>query len=36
VRQGWAEAAEEMARHPDDELLEPVTPTSFDEDDWEW
>lgn len=36
VRQGWAEAAEEMARHRDDELLEPVIPTRFDEDEWEW
>jgi antitoxin MazE len=36
VRQGWAEAAQEMARQQDDELLDPPTPTAFDEDEWEW
>jgi antitoxin MazE len=36
VRQGWAEAAAEMARHADDALLDPITPTTFDEDQWEW
>jgi len=36
VRQGWAEAAEEMARNGDDDLLDPATATVFDEDEWEW
>jgi antitoxin MazE len=36
VRQGWAEAAEEMAGRGDDALLDPVMPTAFDEDEWEW
>lgn len=36
VRQGWAEAAQEMARQGDDALLDPPTPTEFDEDEWEW
>ena len=36
VRQGWAEAAREMARRGDDELLDPPTSTAFDEDEWEW
>jgi hypothetical protein len=36
VRQGWSEAAEEMARHGDDTLLDPAASTIFDEDDWEW
>src|SRR5438093_488148 len=36
VRQGWAEAARTMARCDDDALLDPATPTSFDEEEWEW
>jgi antitoxin MazE len=36
ARQGWAEAAEEMARRGDDALLDQVTPPAFDEDEWEW
>jgi antitoxin MazE len=36
VRQGWAEAAREMARRRDDELLDPPTSTRFDEDEWAW
>ena len=36
VRQGWAEAAREMVQRGDDGLLEPTTPTAFDEDEWEW
>jgi antitoxin MazE len=36
VREGWAEAAHEMARRRDDELLDPPTSTRFDEDEWEW
>ena len=36
ARQGWAEAAREMAQRHDDVLLDPGTPTSCDEDEWEW
>jgi antitoxin MazE len=36
VRQGWAKAAEEMARNGDDALLDPATSTTFDEVEWEW
>ena len=36
VRQGWAEAAQEMAARGDDALLDPPTTTAFDEDEWEW
>jgi hypothetical protein len=30
------EAAQEMARRGDDTLLDPITPTAFDVDEWEW
>lgn len=36
VRQGWAEAAREMARVGDDALVEPPISTKFDADEWEW
>jgi len=36
VRQGWAEEARLMAELGDDELLDPPTPTQFDESEWEW
>jgi antitoxin MazE len=36
VREGWAEAAHAMAERGDDRLLDPETPTQFDETDWEW
>jgi hypothetical protein len=36
VRQGWEEAAQEMARRGDDVLLDPPTATAFDEDEWTW
>ena len=37
-REGWAEAAEEMARNGDDVLLDdvPHSLTAFDEEEWEW
>jgi antitoxin MazE len=36
VREGWAEAARAMADRRDDRLLDPETPTTFDETEWEW
>lgn len=35
-RQGWAEAAAELAERSEDELLDPLTPTRFDEEEWNW
>jgi antitoxin MazE len=35
-REGWDEEAARMAALGDDELLDPETPTPFDEDEWEW
>lgn len=36
ARAGWAEAAKLMRARDDDRLIDPPTPTRFDEDDWEW
>jgi antitoxin MazE len=36
VRHGWAKAARAMADRGDDRLLDPETPTTFDEANWEW
>jgi antitoxin MazE len=36
VREGWAEAAQAMAARGEDRLLDPETPTTFDETEWEW
>jgi hypothetical protein len=36
ARQGWAEAAANMAARGDDHLLDPQTSTTFDETEWEW
>jgi antitoxin MazE len=36
VREGWAEAARAMADRGDDRLLDPETPTTFDDTEWEW
>lgn len=35
-RAGWAEAARQMRERRDDELLDPPTPTRFDDEEWEW
>ena len=35
VREGWSEAAATMAERGDDQMLDPETPTSFDDSDWE-
>ncbi len=36
VRSGWEEAAKEMRQRDEDRLRDPVTPTHFDEAEWEW
>jgi antitoxin MazE len=36
VRQGWAEAAKAMHDAGEDKLLDPETPTAFDEKEWTW
>lgn len=35
-RAGWAAAFRETARRGEDKLLDPPTPTRFDEEEWEW
>lgn len=35
-RAGWAEAARAMAARGDDALLDPPTPTRFDDEEWAW
>jgi antitoxin MazE len=35
-RQGWAEAAQTMRQRQEDVLLEPLTPTNFDDQEWHW
>ena len=35
-RAGWEEAARAMHARGDDRLLDPVTPTRFDDERWEW
>jgi antitoxin MazE len=35
-RAGWAEAARSMHEQGDDVLLDPPTPTRFDDEEWEW
>ena len=36
AREGWAEAAREMAARGEDGLLDPLTPTIFDGTEWDW
>jgi antitoxin MazE len=36
LRSGWAEAAQAMQQREEDKLLDPPTPTRFDEEEWEW
>jgi len=35
-RSGWADAARKMRQREDDRLLDPLTPTRFDDEEWEW
>lgn len=35
-RFGWAEAAMALSVHGEDRLLDDPTPTSFDQEEWEW
>jgi antitoxin MazE len=36
ARSGWAEAAQRMRERGEDGLLDPYTPTRFDEGEWKW
>lgn len=36
IRGDWATAAQAMAERGEDQLLDPETPTSFDDTEWEW
>ncbi len=35
-RSGWADAARQTTARGEDTLLDPLTPTRFDDEDWEW
>lgn len=35
-RSGWAAAARRMRERDQDQLLDPTTPTQFDEKEWKW
>ena len=35
-RMGWAAAARRMRERDEDRLLDPTTPTRFDEKEWKW
>lgn len=35
-RAGWGAAARKMRDRDEDRLLDPTTPTRFDEEEWEW
>jgi antitoxin MazE len=35
-RAGWANAARKMRERNEDSLLDPTTPTLFDEKEWKW
>jgi len=36
ARSGWANAASQLRQRDEDRLLDPLTPTRFDEKEWEW
>ena len=35
-RAGWSEAAQRLRNRNEDRLLDPPTPTRFDDEEWEW
>ena len=35
-RSGWADAARKMRERRGDQLLDPITPTRFDDEEWQW
>ena len=35
-RAGWSVAADAMHAAEDDQLIDEIAPTRFDEDEWEW
>ena len=35
-REGWAEAAKELRERKEDRLVDGVTPTRFDDEEWQW
>lgn len=35
-RAGWAQAAQKMHVHDEDQLLDPPASTRFEEEEWEW
>lgn len=36
ARSGWADAARQMRERDEDRLLDPLTPSRFDEKEWQW
>lgn len=36
ARSGWADAARQMRQRDEDRLIDPPTPTRFDEKEWQW
>ena len=36
TRSSWADAARQMRQRDEDRLLDPPTPTRFDDKEWEW
>ena len=35
-RDGWAEAAKQLRERQEDRLVDDLTPTRFDDDEWRW
>ena len=35
-RDGWAEAAKQLRERQEDRLVDDLTPTRFDDDEWQW
>ncbi len=36
AREGWAKAAKELRERKEDRLVDGVTPTRFDDEEWQW